>query len=66
MRFQSFLDHANMMFKRFYTPESNITVDETLVATRGRTALLQYIPSKAAKFGVKFWVLAESTSGNLV
>lgn len=25
--------------------------------------MLQYIPSKAAKFGVKFWVLAESTTG---
>lgn len=25
--------------------------------------MLQYIPSKAAKFGVKFWVLAKSTTG---
>ena len=25
--------------------------------------MLQYIPSKAAKFGVKIWVLAESVSG---
>ena len=40
-----------------------MAVDETLVATKGRTPMLQYIPSKAAKFGVKFWVLAESLTG---
>ena len=40
-----------------------MAVDKTLVATKGRTKMLQYIPSKATKFGVKFWVLAESSTG---
>jgi len=44
-------------------PNQNVAVDESLVATRGRTAMLQYIPTKPAKFGVKFWVLGESASG---
>lgn len=34
--------------------------------TRGRTSMLQYIPTKAAKFGVKFWVLAESVTGYIL
>lgn len=57
------IDHFNRVATYFYTPDRNISVDESLIGTRGRTAMLQYIPSKAAKFGVKFWVLAESTTG---
>ena len=57
------VDHFNRVAGYFYTPDKNVCVDESLVGTRGRTAMLQYIPSKAAKFGVKFWVLAESASG---
>lgn len=54
------------MFTRYYQPQKDICVDETLVGTRGRTAMLQYIPSKHSKFGVKFWVLAESATGYIV
>ena len=54
------------MFKKYYLPKQEISVDETLVGTRGRTAMLQYIPTKSHKFGVKFWVLAESCSGYVI
>ena len=36
------------------------------MGTRARASMLQYIPSKAAKFGVKFWVLAESITGYIM
>jgi hypothetical protein len=41
----------------------NNCVDETLVATKGHSIMRQYIPSKAAKFGIKFWMLCESATG---
>lgn len=58
--------YANTMFTRYYQPQQDICVDETIVGTRGRTAMLQYIPLKHSKFVVKVWVLAESTTGYIV
>lgn len=60
------LDFLNRQFKRYYVPRREISIDETLVATRGRTQMIQYIPTKVAKFGVKFWVLAESLTGYIM
>ena len=40
-----------------------MAVDETLTATKCHIPMLQYIPSKATKFGVKFLVLTESLTG---
>ncbi|XP_053408986.1 piggyBac transposable element-derived protein 4-like [Mercenaria mercenaria] len=63
LKFKPLLDFANRMFQHYYTPSRNLSIDETLVATRGKTSMLQYIPTKRAKFGVKFWVLADSLNG---
>jgi hypothetical protein len=50
-------------WKTFYHPRREIAVDETLVPYKGRTKLLQYIPSKPHKWGLKVWTLADSKSG---
>ncbi|WAR19986.1 hypothetical protein MAR_001824 [Mya arenaria] len=65
-RFRQFLEFVNRMFINHYTLRQIDSVDETLVATRGRTGMIQFIPSKAAKSAVKFWVLAESTTSNVI
>ena len=41
----------------------NISIDETLSKWRGRLSFRQYIPSKAAKYGIKAFVLAEAATG---
>lgn len=42
---------------RSYTPSPELTVDEQLIATRGRCSFRQYIPSKPGKYGIKvFWI----------
>lgn len=47
----------------YYKPSSCLTVDEQLVATRGRFSFRQYIPSKPGKYGIKiFWVCDSETS----
>lgn len=57
---------ANLLitkWQRAYTPNRELSVDETLVPFKGRTKLLQYIPSKPHKWGIKVWTLADSATG---
>ena len=42
---------------------TNIPIDETLDKWRGRVSFRQYITSKAAKYGITAFVLAEAATG---
>ena len=56
---------SDMLIQRWqnsYRPHREISVDETLVPFKGRTKLLQYIPSKPHKWGIKTWTLADSAT----
>lgn len=57
------LDFINSRFKYCYQPLRELSIDETLVATKGKSVMRQYIPTKSAKYGVKFWMLVEAASG---
>ncbi|CAF4667199.1 unnamed protein product, partial [Rotaria sp. Silwood2] len=60
--------HATMPLRRFkqlpqhFIPSGNLTVDEQLVPFRGRCSFVQYMPTKPAKYGIKFWVLCDADS----
>ena len=41
---------------KYFNPSESITVDEQLVAFRGRCSFRQYMPFKPAKYGLKFFV----------
>lgn len=43
-----------------YVPGASITVDEQLYPYRGRCRYRQYMPSKPAKYGLKFWLACDS------
>lgn len=45
-----------------YNPGPNVTVDERLVAFRGRFPFKQYMPSKPAKYGLKIWAACDANS----
>ena len=45
-----------------FVPGPNLTVDEQLVTFRGRCLFRQYMPSKSGKYGIKIWVICDSTS----
>lgn len=45
-----------------YNPGPNVTVDERLVAFRGRCPFKQYMPSKPAKYGIKIWAACDANS----
>ncbi|XP_023230290.1 piggyBac transposable element-derived protein 4-like [Centruroides sculpturatus] len=59
------IEHLNFKFSTLYTPEEDITVDESLLLFKGRLSWKQYIRSKRARFGIKFYNLCESSSGYL-
>lgn len=54
------LDALKQSFGDAYTPGEYLTVDEAMVAFRGRTKLLQYMKNKPVKWGFKIWLLADS------
>lgn len=45
-----------------YIPTETVTVDEQLYPYRGRCRYIQYIPSKPAKYGLKFWSLNDTVN----
>ncbi|KAG8229131.1 hypothetical protein J437_LFUL009720 [Ladona fulva] len=49
-------------FKKLYTPERDITIDESLLLSKGRH---QFNPQKRARFGIKTFIISESRSGYL-
>ncbi len=50
-------------FKSVYTPSMNISVDESIIGFKGRLSFIQYMPKKPTKWGVKAWVMADSSNG---
>ena len=48
-------------FKAVYTPEKDVTVDESLFAYKGRHFAIQYNPNKRARWGYKCYKLCCST-----
>ena len=46
-----------------YTPGEHVSVDESMIGTKGRLSFLQYMPKKPTKWGIKVWVCSESKTG---
>ena len=44
-----------------YYPDQNLSLDESMIAWRGRLRFRQYIKGKKHKFGIKFYALCETT-----
>lgn len=60
-RFQCLIDHCNRVFRTHFTPYEKLSIDESLVGTKKRISLTQYIPKKKHhKWGIKLWVLCDA------
>ena len=46
-----------------YMPAKESSVDEAMIAYKGRLSFKQYLPAKPTKFGVKVWVRADANNG---
>jgi hypothetical protein len=56
----------NWRFGAVYNPTQELSVDESLVLWKGHHSLRRYIPSKADKWGLKFYAVAESCLGYIL
>jgi hypothetical protein len=50
-------------FQAAYTLNREVSVDEAMVGFKGRLSFLQYLPRKPTKWGMKAFVLADSSNG---
>ena len=48
--------------KLCYVHNDCVTIDEQLYPFKGRCFLVQYMPNKPCKYGLKFWILADSSN----
>lgn len=46
-----------------YLPSKESSIDEAMIAYKGRLSFKQYLPAKPTKFGVKVWVRADPNNG---
>ena len=49
--------------RQVYHPRKNISVDEGMIAFKGRLAFGQYMPAKPVKYGIKVWMAADASNG---
>lgn len=62
-KIRPFLDLLSYSFQQEYTPNENVVVDEAMIPFKGRISFLQYMKDKPTKWGIKVYVLADSTNG---
>ena len=46
-----------------YNPSANLSIDEVMIAFKGRSAIKQYMPKKPTKRGIKVWMRSDSLNG---
>lgn len=57
------VNDSSRNFSAQYQPNKNQSVDEAMVAYKGRYSAKQYIPSKPIKWGFKVWMRCDSKTG---
>ena len=62
-KLRPFLDPLLRHFQAMYRPARELSIDESMIGFKGRLSFLQYLPKKPTKWGMKAFVLAESSTG---
>ena len=62
-KIRSVIEAIQHQAQKAYTPGEHISVDESMIGTKGRLSFLQYMPKKPTKWGIKVWVCSESKTG---
>ena len=63
IRARRVIDHVNEACLENYMPHKESSIDEAMIAYKGRLSFKQYLPAKPTKFGVKVWVRADPNNG---
>lgn len=59
---ESFVEYFKTRCRELYQPRKNVATDERMVKSRHRSGIRQYIRDKPTKWGIKLWVLADSSN----
>ena len=59
----TFIDYFKGRCLSLYQPRQKVAIDERMVKSRHRSGIRQYIKDKPTKWGIKLWVLADSSNG---
>ena len=59
-KFQQVLDYFKLFNKDCMTPGARLSIDENLYPFRGRFGALQFIKSKSARYGIKYWTIVDN------
>lgn len=54
-KINNIIDRVNEVFETVYTPERDVSIDESLILFKGRLSWKQYIPNKRSRFGIKLF-----------
>ena len=60
---ESFINYFKSKCRSLYQPRQHLNIDERMVNSRHRSGIRQYIKDKLTKWGIKLWVLADSSNG---
>lgn len=59
-KIKTLINAFNDKMKEIYYPTRDLAIDESLMLWRGRLSFRQYMKSKASRYGIKFYVLADT------
>ena len=63
---ESFIEYFKSKCLSLYQPKQHLAIDERMVKSRHRSGIRQYIKDKPTRWGIKLWVLADSSNGYTV
>ena len=63
---ESFIDDFKKLCKELYVPQKYVAIDERIIKSRHRSGFRQFIKDKPTKWGIKLWVLVDSSNGYTV
>lgn len=59
----NFLDYIGDKFRAYFTPDREISIDESVVKFKGKISFITYNPKKPTKWGIRIYVLSDSHTG---
>ena len=60
------IDILKPLYKVYYIPSRELSIDETMKLFAGRLSFKQFMPNKPIRWGIKLWSLAESKTGYIL
>lgn len=59
----NFIDYIDGKFQQHFTPDREISIDESVVKFKGKISFIMYNPKKPTKWGIRIYVLIDIRTG---